>query len=421
MVPVLAYTGCAAHNINGSTIHALLKLGLHSETDELTPNLLETLQSKCQHIRLMIIDEKSMIGQCFLARIERRLSAIFPSRLGVLFGGIHFILMGDFAQLPPVGDISLYIRMEPHQQRDINKQMLYNRGYFLYQQFNKFIRLQINMRQAGESNDQRCFREILTYARNATWTLADWTTLQKRVLGALDNIEKVLFSGAVALMSTRKEVKIFNARKILEMDMPVYRCVAKHNVLPSIMSAVKKLPSESGGDSYPYLLLGIGVRLMITKNLWLQAGIVNGSMGTLKGIVEGNEADSLPICILVELDSYSGPPFIGLHPTVIPICPFHVHFEYKGHQCTRIHFPVVLAWGLTIHKSQGLTLKKIIVDLGEKERQSGLTFVALSRVKHLHDLAFLNFFPFTRLSCIATHKNTKDRLEEERRLEGLAI
>ena len=72
----------------------------------------------------------------------------------------------------------------------------------------------------------------------------------------------------------------------------------------------------------------------------------------------------------------------------------------------------MLVWALTIHKSQELTLAEAA------EKQSGLTFVAVSRIRGLKDLAFLNCFPLSRLTSIATHKNTTNRLEKERRLEG---
>ena len=78
-----------------------------------------------------------------------------------------------------------------------------------------------------------------------------------------------------------------------------------------MVSAVKRLHFESAGDLQPYLLLAIGARIMITKNIWVQASIVNGAMGTLCGIVPGsrNQLHELPACLLIELDQYSGPPF----------------------------------------------------------------------------------------------------------------
>lgn len=421
VVSVLAYTGCAAHNIDGSTIHGVLQLGFHNEIDELQPAKLMALQNRCQHMRLVIIDEKSMIGQHFLSRIDRRLSLIFPKPTGVLFGGLHVVLMGDFAQLPPVMDTPLYIQGKANRKGNITTIMQQDRGYFLYRQFTTYIQLTINMRQEGESSDQQVFREMLSRARNGLWTVADWTYLQERVLKDMSVGAKDEFVNAITLMCTRQEVKLYNAQQILAMKAPVYRVVARHNAAPTILSAVKQLSSDQGGELSPYLLLSIGARVMITKNLWVRAGIVNGSIGILRGILLNTEQvqHDFPLCLLVELHQYCGPLFIPSHPKIIPVPPFHANFQFKGQSCTRIQFPVVLAWALTIHKSQGMTLDKAIIDLGIKEYQSGLTFVAISRVKALKDLAFLNRFSLNRLTCIATHRNTADRLKEEERLKLL--
>ena len=329
--------------------------------------------------------------------------------------------MGDFAQLPPVMDMPLFSKGKVNRKGNVTTIIQQDRGFFLYRQFTTFVRLNINMRQEGESLDQKAFREILLRARNGEWKVEDWTYLQERVLKDMSTIEKKEFDGAITLMCTRQEVKLYNAQQILAMKAPVYRVVARHNAAPSILSAVKQLSSDQGGELQPYLLLAIGARVMITKNLCVKAGIVNGSIGILRGIlVNSNEPNQeFPLCILVELDSYSGPSFLSSYPKIIPIPPYHGYFEYKSQSCIRIQFPIVSAWALTIHKSQGMTLNKAIIDLGKKEYQSGLTFVAISRVKAFKDLAFLNRFPFNRLTSIATNKNTAIRLEEEGRLDLL--
>ena len=75
---------------------------------------------------------------------------------------------------------------------------------------------------------------------------------------------------------------------------------------------------------------------------------------------------------------------------------------------------------MTIHKSQGQTLDKIVVNLGKSERYAGKTFVALSRVKELGHIMFDTTFDFSRLDKIKKCKNLGPRLNEERRLKRLA-
>ena len=134
--------------------------------------------------------------------------------------------MGDFAQLPPVLDIPLYIQGKPNRRGNINTLMSQDRGFFLYRQFTTYIRLKPNMRQAGESLEQACFREILSRARNGSWTIQDWRTLHQRVLIDMDENDKTGFDSAVALMCTRKEVKLYNAKRILAIQAPVYRAIS---------------------------------------------------------------------------------------------------------------------------------------------------------------------------------------------------
>ena len=82
-------------------------------------------------------------------------------------------------------------------------------------------------------------------------------------------------------------------------------------------------------------------------------------------------------------------------PDVVPAV---AQWETKaGKGLTRTQYPLMLAWGITIHKSQGLTLEKVVVELGDKDFAAGLTFVAISRVKTLKGLAFRTHFDHARL------------------------
>ena len=88
-------------------------------------------------------------------------------------------------------------------------------------------------------------------------------------------------------------------------------------------------------------------------------------------------------------------------------------------QKERMQIPLKLAWSITIHKSQGLTLDKVVVDLGKNESMDGLTYVALSRVKKLNDMV-IESFPFERINKLSDGKRFKFRVREESRLEELA-
>ena len=105
---VTATTGKAAHNINGVTIHSLLKLPISKQQSKrLTGQSLLLLQEKFRTVNYIIIDEYSMLGQKTFACIDNRCRQA-TGKLDTLFGGISIILVGDPAQLPPVFDRPLY-------------------------------------------------------------------------------------------------------------------------------------------------------------------------------------------------------------------------------------------------------------------------------------------------------------------------
>lgn len=111
----------------------------------------------------------------------------------------------------------------------------------------------------------------------------------------------------------------------------------------------------------------------------------------------------------------------GIDPSWIPISPVTTNWENNGTPCSRTQFPLALAWAITIHKSQGLTLTKAIIELGPKDFAPGLSFVAISRVKTLDGIAFKSQFPLTRLQRPAeTETSQMLRMDNERR-DGLGF
>ena len=100
----------------------------------------------------------------------------------------------------------------------------------------------------------------------------------------------------------------------------------------------------------------------------------------------------------------------------MPITPLRRCWSSSGGQCSRLQLPLTLAWAVTIHKSQGLTLDKVVI---EREFSIGLTFVACSSVCQLQDLLFTPPFPYQRLSSLSNSSRLRERQEEDRRLQSL--
>src|SRR2546429_413216 len=120
-------------------------------------------------------------------------------------------------------------------------------------------------------------------------------------------------------------------------------------------------------------------------------------IGWIRGIA-WSDRNTLPEFLIIEFDQYQGPAFLGdKNSKYIPISPFIGEYTHQGVACKRIQFPIVLAYAITIHKCQGMTLPTVVVDIGKKETSSGLTFVAISRVRRIQDIAFYATYPLERL------------------------
>jgi len=160
--------------------------------------------------------------------------------------------------------------------------------------------------------------------------------------------------------------------------------------------------------------------MMLSANLWVDMGFVNGAIGTVHNICyrEGTAPPDLPVAVTVHFDNYSGP---TLPDGTVPITALRRSWSTSVSQCSRLQLPIKLAWAVTIHKAQGLTLDKVTVDIGHKEFSSGLTFVALSHVRQLSNILLNPPFPFQCLKNLSRSRRTEERKNEEERLHHVEI
>ena len=103
-----------------------------------------------------------------------------------------------------------------------------------------------------------------------------------------------------------------------------------------------------------------GASVMLTMNIWPPVGLCNGSMGTVMDIIYSvnNQPPDLPTAVVVKFDYYSGPLFSNM-PSCVPIPPVTATVTIGNSIHERQQIPLKLAWALTIHKSQGMTLKRL--------------------------------------------------------------
>ncbi|XP_014227238.1 uncharacterized protein LOC106652660 [Trichogramma pretiosum] len=351
-IAVTAPTGAAALNINGSRLHSFFKISIfYTKFESLKDESLQHFQLKHKNLRFVIIDEMSLVGVRMLHQVERRCSDIFPE-INEPFGGLCVLMFGDFRQLPPVKDAAIFMTK-------FNDFMSTN-GRLVFDSFQVFVELSISHRQ----KDDTTFSQLLDHV-------------------ASGNI-------------TSEEYNMLVQRKIV-----VIKAQNKPN------SATNNEDCSGLADT---LFLAIGCRVMLLDNTWVEEGLVNGSLGKVKAILYEDDVQPLhlPTYILVEFDSYNGP---YLDKKLFPVTPIIRTWKKSGMRHTRKQFPWKLAYGITIHKSQGLTLPSAIVDIGIKEFLSGLTYVALNRVRSSNDVMFSCFYDKGRFDLISKSHSTKLKSE----------
>ena len=155
-------TGVAGYNIHGCTLHSALQLPVRNHNNSvLQGQALQRLQLRFTGKHYLITDEMSMLGQ-----------ATGTGKLNEPLGGISMILLGDFAQLPPVGDKLIYATSP--------SSILGQHGYSIDTLFETVVMLRQNIRQAGNNPQAEVFRQLLMRMRNGQSTQCDWQKLFER-------------------------------------------------------------------------------------------------------------------------------------------------------------------------------------------------------------------------------------------------
>ena len=151
--------------------------------------------------------------------------------------------------------------------------------------------------------------------------------------------------------------------------------------------------------------------------------MTNGANGIVKYIVyeKGKKPPSLPSYVLVYFPDYTGPSFHDTKEKLVPIAPIEKKWYVTKTEYSRKMLPLIPSYAITIHKTQGQSLKNIIVDLGISDLATGLTYTALSRTTHLNNIVFEEMPKIKSFMTIFRAQRFKDRLKEEKQLSNLSI
>src|SRR6185437_11504086 len=237
-------------------------------------------------------------------------------------------------------------------------------------------------------------RTALKNLRDGNPTIEDWRLLTTRITNQVPN-SRLQFKDAIRIYTINNAVNNYNYKHLdgLVDD--------KGNLRPiRIMKATgtgrghSKVSSRDAGSLEMRIPLGIGARIMLLENLWVSRSLVNGSIGTIDDIIWEEGADwrsDPPLAICVAFDGYIGPAVLYYNDVGQPVVPiFRSTREFfKGNEaCTRTQFPLSIAFAITIHRAQGVTLDQVVLDISGTEFTAGLNYVAVSRVKSKEGLLF---------------------------------
>lgn len=343
-VAVTASTGIAATHMGGITIHSWSGLGIRHRLTEQDLDALEErryLFERFQNTRVLIIDEVSMLHHYRLDLVERVVRSF--KRNNAPFGGMQVILCGDFFQLPPVsrGD-------EPE-------------AKFIYHSdaWNEMNLKICYLHEQHRQTDGGAVK-VLNDIRGNRVSEETLMPLRRRY-----QKDPKISIPPTKLYTHNVDVDAVNDQEIetLDGEEEVFEMTSRGRA--PLVEALKKscLAPEK-------LRLKIGARVMFVKNN-MEAGYVNGTLGKVVAFEAG-----IPVVETAK----------GVRITAQPMSWM---IEEDGKMKAEItQVPLRLAWAITVHKSQGMSLDAIEVDLS-KSFEKGMGYVALSRVRTLDGLKLL--------------------------------
>ena len=365
---VAAPTGVAAINAGGVTLHSLFQLPFHPfiPTARSKEDLLSKLkyngqrQQLLRKMELLVIDEISMVRCDVIDAIDTILRSV-RRKHDLPFGGVQLLCIGDLYQLPPVAPRNDWGILQEYYPSPF-----FFDSYVIKEQMPLLIELTTIYRQKEHS-----FVNLLNKVRNNFMDADDFEDLHMRYFPDFRPDEEEKF---ITLTSHNNQADQINARELHKLIAPstIYKAV---------------IDGEFAENNYPAegeLVLKVGAQVMFLKNDVVSKRYFNGKIGVVKQLLKDE--------IIVDCDGediYVMPETWENNRYVLNREDGKLEQENLG---SFIQFPLRLAWAITIHKSQGLTFERVMIDAGAAF-SSGQVYVALSRCTSLEGIVLLSKIP----------------------------
>ena len=341
-IAVTATTGLAATHLNGTTIHAWSGIGVHDSMDKYAAAKLgKSRQELIKKADVLVIDEISMLHDFRLDMVDEILRIVRDTHDP--FGGLQVILCGDFFQLPPVN------RRESRQGSFVIASEAWQQGAFTVCYLEKQYR----------QTDDQGYTDILNGIRKGFLTRSQLAALQSRTHATEDP-----FATQTRLLTVNVDVDSVNNAQLDELAGELHEYAMETHGGKSYVEQLMRscLAPET-------LRLKKGAAVMCVRNAQ-DRKYVNGSLGI---VVDFEKATDYPV---VELTN-------GRTITIKPESWELMDGDKRRAQIAQL--PLRLAWAITVHKSQGMTLDAARIDLS-RAFVEGMGYVALSRVRSIKHL-----------------------------------
>jgi ATP-dependent exoDNAse (exonuclease V) alpha subunit len=343
---ITASTGIASTHIHGMTIHSWAGIGIRDtlteyDLDHISQN--KTLYNRISKTKVLIIDEISMLSARTFSMVDMVCRVI--KGVSDPFGGIQVVCVGDFFQLPPVSRAT--------REQFAFESKVWNEIHFIT------CYLDSQHRQ-----DDRTYLSILDAIRRDEFNEDHLETLGDRRI-----TRETMPENITKLFPHNVDVDKINTGELKKIDAPEQMFVMTSKGRDILVAALKK-----SCLSPEHLVIKLGATVMFTKNN-SNENYVNGTLAT---VIAFDPLTSNPI-----VETVTG--------RKITVMPMEWSIEEEGRVKAQItQLPLRLAWAITVHKSQGMTLDKAIMDLS-LSFEYGQGYVALSRVKSLAGLHILGW------------------------------
>ena len=409
-----AFTGCAASNIEGYTLHGSFGFSFSNKHFSLNDKSRDKKRNAMMNLVLVIIDEISMVNPDQLVMLDMRLQEI-KEKSGVPFGGVGVMVFGDMMQLKPVQ--GRYICQEPSNPE-------YHAAHHLKPRWKMFqsILLEKNHRQG----DDKSYADMLNRIRVGDQTEEDMQQLERRVR---KKGHKDLKRAEIHIGCKRKDVAEKNKNYIMKLKGKFIPLFAKHHhdTMKNYKPQISAKDGNVGTTSFKHeLMLKIGAKVMIVHNIDVPDMLTNGTIGKLEDVIRTTDGkvDILVIKVKDEKIGQKNREEKGHLKSKYPGCIFieRIKLQYKinkrsgdvGSTATVIQFPVTLSYALTSHKVQGQTFPHPLTVALELSTvfQPAQAYVMLSRVQNIKQVFIVEKLREEQIMVSNTAKEELKRLED---------